>query len=132
MATNPHRRGVRVLDAHASNKHASNRRPATRNTRMPERVGDIRFTEWTREGRLQHPVWRGLRPREKAGPGRASIRTTQQRFGRPGRQGELGHARHLVGQRAGSATCRADAPQDRPRPPGLRPSSEGLRPLRSC
>ena len=28
----------------------------------PELVGEIRFTEWTRDGRLRHPAWRGLRP----------------------------------------------------------------------
>lgn len=27
----------------------------------PELVGEVRFTEWTREGRLRHPAWRGLR-----------------------------------------------------------------------
>ena len=28
----------------------------------PELVGEVSFGEWTREGRLRHPVWRGLRP----------------------------------------------------------------------
>ena len=28
----------------------------------PELVGEVAFGEWTREGRLRHPVWRGLRP----------------------------------------------------------------------
>ena len=28
----------------------------------PELVGEVRFTEWTRDGRLRHPAWRGLRP----------------------------------------------------------------------
>ena len=28
----------------------------------PELVGEVAFTEWTRDGRLRHPVWRGLRP----------------------------------------------------------------------
>jgi bifunctional non-homologous end joining protein LigD len=28
----------------------------------PELVGEVAFTEWTREGRLRHPTWRGLRP----------------------------------------------------------------------
>jgi bifunctional non-homologous end joining protein LigD len=27
----------------------------------PVRVGEVRFTEWTPEGRLRHPVWRGIR-----------------------------------------------------------------------
>lgn len=27
----------------------------------PELVGEVVFTEWTREGRLRHPAWRGLR-----------------------------------------------------------------------
>ncbi|BCJ77542.1 ATP-dependent DNA ligase [Catellatospora sp. IY07-71] len=28
----------------------------------PELVGEVRFTEWTRDGRLRQPAWRGLRP----------------------------------------------------------------------
>ncbi len=28
----------------------------------PELVGEVAFSEWTRDGRLRHPVWRGLRP----------------------------------------------------------------------
>jgi len=28
----------------------------------PEVVGEVRFAEWTRDGRLRHPAWRGLRP----------------------------------------------------------------------
>ena len=28
----------------------------------PEVVGEVRFSEWTRDGRLRHPAWRGLRP----------------------------------------------------------------------
>jgi bifunctional non-homologous end joining protein LigD len=28
----------------------------------PELVGEVAFGEWTRDGRLRHPVWRGLRP----------------------------------------------------------------------
>jgi bifunctional non-homologous end joining protein LigD len=28
----------------------------------PELVGEVAFTEWTRDGRLRHPTWRGLRP----------------------------------------------------------------------
>ena len=27
----------------------------------PELVGEVAYTEWTREGRLRHPSWRGLR-----------------------------------------------------------------------
>jgi bifunctional non-homologous end joining protein LigD len=27
----------------------------------PLLVGEVRYTEWTREGRLRHPAWRGLR-----------------------------------------------------------------------
>ena len=27
----------------------------------PKLVGEVRFTEWTRDGKLRHPVWRGLR-----------------------------------------------------------------------
>jgi bifunctional non-homologous end joining protein LigD len=28
----------------------------------PKLVGEVRFTEWTKAGRLRHPSWRGLRP----------------------------------------------------------------------
>lgn len=28
----------------------------------PQLVGEVRFTEWTKAGRLRQPVWRGLRP----------------------------------------------------------------------
>jgi bifunctional non-homologous end joining protein LigD len=28
----------------------------------PQLVGEVRFSEWTRDGRLRHPAWRGLRP----------------------------------------------------------------------
>lgn len=28
----------------------------------PVLVGEVRFSEWTRDGRLRHPAWRGLRP----------------------------------------------------------------------
>ena len=28
----------------------------------PELVGEVVFAQWTREGRLRHPSWRGLRP----------------------------------------------------------------------
>ncbi|MFT4264083.1 MAG: non-homologous end-joining DNA ligase [Nocardioides sp.] len=28
----------------------------------PELVGEVTFAEWTRDGRLRHPSWRGLRP----------------------------------------------------------------------
>lgn len=27
----------------------------------PVLVGEVRFAEWTGEGRLRHPSWRGLR-----------------------------------------------------------------------
>ncbi|HNM87008.1 MAG TPA: ATP-dependent DNA ligase, partial [Mycobacterium sp.] len=28
----------------------------------PELVGEVRYSEWTSDGRLRHPSWRGLRP----------------------------------------------------------------------
>jgi len=28
----------------------------------PEHVGEVAFTDWTKDERLRHPVWRGLRP----------------------------------------------------------------------
>ena len=28
----------------------------------PRLVGEVAFSEWTTEGRLRHPAWRGLRP----------------------------------------------------------------------
>lgn len=32
----------------------------------PAVVGEVRFAEWTRDGRLRHPAWRGLRPDKAA------------------------------------------------------------------
>ena len=32
----------------------------------PTVVGEVVFSEWTREGRLRHPAWRGLRPDKAA------------------------------------------------------------------
>jgi bifunctional non-homologous end joining protein LigD len=32
----------------------------------PVVVGEVVFSEWTREGRLRHPAWRGLRPDKAA------------------------------------------------------------------
>jgi bifunctional non-homologous end joining protein LigD len=32
----------------------------------PDLVGEVRFGEWTRDGRLRHPAWRGLRPDKSA------------------------------------------------------------------
>ncbi|WP_330230976.1 non-homologous end-joining DNA ligase [Nocardia sp. NBC_00508] len=32
----------------------------------PELVGEVAFTEWTGDGRLRHPSWRGLRPDKAA------------------------------------------------------------------
>jgi bifunctional non-homologous end joining protein LigD len=32
----------------------------------PEIVGEVRFSEWTRSGRLRQPSWRGLRPDQRA------------------------------------------------------------------
>jgi bifunctional non-homologous end joining protein LigD len=39
-------------------------RPQARDARWvePRLVGEVAFSEWTREGRLRHPAWRGLRP----------------------------------------------------------------------
>jgi bifunctional non-homologous end joining protein LigD len=33
----------------------------------PTLVGEVAFTEWTPDGRLRHPVWRGLRTDKEAG-----------------------------------------------------------------
>ncbi|MDP9092657.1 MAG: non-homologous end-joining DNA ligase [Actinomycetota bacterium] len=32
----------------------------------PKLVGEVAFTEWTSDGRLRHPAWRGLRPDKRA------------------------------------------------------------------
>ncbi len=32
----------------------------------PALVGEVAFSEWTHDGRLRHPVWRGLRPDKEA------------------------------------------------------------------
>ena len=33
----------------------------------PDIVGEVRYAEWTRDGRLRHPTWRGLRPDKTPG-----------------------------------------------------------------
>ena len=33
----------------------------------PKLVGEVAFAEWTRDGRLRHPTWRGLRPDKSPG-----------------------------------------------------------------
>jgi len=33
----------------------------------PELVGEVAFSEWTKDGRLRHPAWRGLRPDKSPG-----------------------------------------------------------------
>lgn len=33
----------------------------------PDLVGEVEFAEWTRDGRLRHPTWRGLRPDKEPG-----------------------------------------------------------------
>ena len=32
----------------------------------PEIVGEVQFGEWTKDGHLRHPSWRGLRPDKDA------------------------------------------------------------------
>jgi bifunctional non-homologous end joining protein LigD len=34
---------------------------------QPLMVGEVAFSEWTREGRMRHPTWRGLRPDKEPG-----------------------------------------------------------------
>jgi bifunctional non-homologous end joining protein LigD len=33
----------------------------------PQLVGEVVFTEWTTDGHLRHPSWRGLRPDKSPG-----------------------------------------------------------------
>jgi bifunctional non-homologous end joining protein LigD len=33
----------------------------------PELVGEVAYTEWTADGHLRHPSWRGLRPDKQPG-----------------------------------------------------------------
>ena len=33
----------------------------------PKLVGEVAFSEWTQDGRLRHPSWRGLRPDKAPG-----------------------------------------------------------------
>jgi bifunctional non-homologous end joining protein LigD len=44
-------------------------RPQARAARWvePELVAEVAFSEWTRDGRMRHPVWRGLRPDKSPG-----------------------------------------------------------------
>ena len=38
------------------------RTPRTRTGSRRSWSGEVRFSEWTRDGRMRHPAWRGLRP----------------------------------------------------------------------
>jgi bifunctional non-homologous end joining protein LigD len=49
-ATSPVQRGLTARDA------------ARVRWVRPQLVGEVAFSEWTRDGRLRHPVWHGLRP----------------------------------------------------------------------
>lgn len=40
----------------------------------PELVGEVEFRSWTRDGRLRHPSWRGLRPDKRTAEVRRRIR----------------------------------------------------------
>src|SRR4051812_8070940 len=40
----------------------------------PQLVGEVVFTEWTGDGHLRHPSWRGLRPDKSPGEGRRGER----------------------------------------------------------
>jgi bifunctional non-homologous end joining protein LigD len=44
-------------------------RPQAKDARWvrPELVGEVEFSEWTRDGRMRHPSWRGLRPDKDPG-----------------------------------------------------------------
>jgi len=44
-------------------------REVTRDARWvtPKLVGEVQYAEWTRDGRLRHPSWRGLRPDKSPG-----------------------------------------------------------------
>ena len=41
---------------------AAGRRRGTRTGSNPSLVGEVAFAEWTGDGRLRQPAWRGLRP----------------------------------------------------------------------
>jgi bifunctional non-homologous end joining protein LigD len=32
----------------------------------PSLVGEVEFSQWTKDGRMRHPTWRGLRPDKKS------------------------------------------------------------------
>jgi len=40
----------------------------------PELVGEVRYGEWTSDGRLRHPSWRGMRSDKT--PAEVSVETT--------------------------------------------------------
>jgi bifunctional non-homologous end joining protein LigD len=48
----------------------------------PELVGEVAYTEWTGDGRLRHPSWRGLRPDKRSAtgpPGQVAVDATYAR-----------------------------------------------------
>ena len=64
----------------------------------PVVVGEVRFAEWTRDGRLRHPAWRGLRPdkapQDVVREDRARRLTPPQRVSCGGRSEGVGDQRH--------------------------------------
>ena len=56
---------------------------------VPELIAEVAFTEWTRDGRLRHPVFRGLRedkrPEEIRMPATAASETAKSRQEKPGK-----------------------------------------------
>lgn len=53
----PHARRTSPFAGEVPREHARDAQWVT-----PKLVGEVVFTEWTRDGRLRHPAWRGLRP----------------------------------------------------------------------
>src|SRR5262249_26606876 len=78
----------------------------------PELVGEVEFTEWTPDGRLRHPSWKGLREDK---PAREIVRE------RPAGTAGAGPARRESARGGGARGAAGPGP----RPPARRPGDGG-------
>ncbi len=91
---------------------AAGRRPATRSGSHPGLVGRVEFTDWTADGRLRLPAWRGLAvdvPLD-AGPDAEPLLRPPRRRARGAGRGGPGRAAPGAADAAGATSrCRARA-----------------------
>ena len=102
------RRAQEAREQKASPFAAGSALPRDAHWVKPELVAQVAFTEWTDDGRMRHPTFRGLR--EEEAPRRRSCRRPEPTEGSGRRAGPkppaLDHGRHRRGRR-----CRISHPE---------------------